>query len=69
MDSYYGIHSERKILYPDGVLKYIQRKRRNPIGFRLFHILTISPRRSTSRAIITSSSVGITIILLESVGS
>ncbi|MGR5964778.1 NUDIX hydrolase [Bacillus cereus] len=33
---------KEKILYPDGVLKYIQKeKRRNPIGFRLFfHILT-----------------------------
>ncbi|MGR5883246.1 NUDIX hydrolase [Bacillus cereus] len=30
---------KEKILYPDGVLKYIQKKkRRNPIGFRLFFI-------------------------------
>ncbi|MEM5648538.1 NUDIX hydrolase [Bacillus cereus] len=32
---------KEKILYPDGILKYIQRKRRNPIGSRLsFYILT-----------------------------
>ena len=29
---------KEKILYPDGVLKYIQRKRRNPIGSRLSFI-------------------------------